>query len=99
MKSNITDVSYIFLRKLAWRFFYYKCGRALLQFRAVLLYYKAEQKLVQKGVGNLLNVKGIVVTKWGRYHKVGQLLQSRAVHLSAFYAIPRNITLAHGELF
>lgn len=55
MNSNITD---IFLTKLAWRFFYYKGGRALLQFRAVLFYYKVGLELLQSGVGNYLKVGG-----------------------------------------
>ena len=82
MNSNITD---IFLTKLAWRFFYYKGGRALLQFRAVLLYYKVGLELLQSGVGNYLKVGG-------------SLLQNGAVHVSVFYAVPRNIMLVHAKL-
>lgn len=44
------------------------------------MYYKVRLSLSQKGA----NIKkwGNVITKKGRYYKIGQLFQSRVVHVS-----------------
>ena len=47
---------------------YYKEGQ--------LFYYKVGQDLLQSVAG--ITKLGKIITKWGRYYKVGQLLQSGA---------------------
>ena len=71
--------------------YYYKVGQKLLQSGAALIitkrgkiyykvgqlfYYKVGQDLLQSGAG--ITKWGNVITKRGRYYKVGQLLQSGA---------------------
>ena len=51
-------------------------GRVLLQSKAALCHYKVGQELLQSGVDNLLQSVEIIITKWARYYKVGQILQS-----------------------
>ena len=51
----------------------------MLQIGAALFYYKFGQALLQIGAASLLQIGAIVITKWGRYYKLGQpLLQNRA---------------------
>ena len=46
---------------------YYKLGQACVTNLAALFYYKLGKTLLQIGVS--------IVTNWGRYYKLGQLLQ------------------------
>ena len=47
----------------------------MLQIGAALFYYKLWQMLLQIGAALLLQIGATVVTNWGRYYKLGQLLQ------------------------
>ena len=52
----------------------------MLQIGAALFYYKLGQTLLQIGTATLLRIGASVVTNWGSYYKLGQLLlQYRAV--------------------
>ena len=51
----------------------------MLQIGAALFYYKLGQTLLQIGAPSLLQIKASVVTNWGSYYKLEQLLlQNRA---------------------
>ena len=51
----------------------------MLQIGAALFYYKLGQTLLQIGATSLLQIKASVVTNWGSYYKLEQLLlQNRA---------------------
>ena len=51
----------------------------MLQIGAALFYYKLGQTLLQIGAASLLQIRASVVTNWGSYYKLGQLLlQNRA---------------------
>ena len=47
----------------------------MLQIGAALFYYKLGQMLLEIGPALLLQIGATVVTNWGRYYKLGQLLQ------------------------
>ena len=47
----------------------------MLQIEAALFYYKLEQTLLQIGAASSLQIGAKFITNWGRYHKLGQLLQ------------------------
>ena len=64
---------------------YYKVGQALLISRAASRYYKLEQAILQSGAGNLLQSWAIVITKCGKYYKVGKF----------YYKVGREL-LQHG---
>ena len=49
------------------------------QIEAALFYYKLGQTLLQIEAASLLQTGAIVVTNWGSYYKLGQLLQIRAI--------------------
>ena len=49
------------------------------QIEAALFYYKLGQTLLQIEAASLLQTGAIVVTDWGRYYKLGQVLQIRAI--------------------
>ena len=50
-----------------------------LQIGAALFYYKLGQKLLRTGTASLLQIRAGVITNWGSYYKLGQLLsQNRA---------------------
>ena len=46
----------------------------MLQIGAALFYYKLGQTLLQIGAASLLQIGPSVVTNWGSYQKLGQLL-------------------------
>ena len=51
----------------------------MLQIGAALFYYKLGQTLLQIGAALLLQIRASVVTNWGSYYKLGELLlQNRA---------------------
>ena len=50
----------------------------MLQIGAALFYYKLGQTLLQIGAASLLQINASVVTNWGSYYKLGELLQIRA---------------------
>ena len=51
----------------------------MLQIGAALFYYKLGKTLLQIGAASLLKIRASVVTNWGSYYKLGQLLlQNRA---------------------
>ena len=51
----------------------------MLQVRAALFYYKLDQTLLQIGAALLLQIGASIITDWGNYYKLGQLLlQNRA---------------------
>ena len=52
---------------------FYKKGPVLLLSRATSRYYKMGQELLQIRASNILQNEAIVITKWGRYYRVGQL--------------------------
>ena len=47
----------------------------MLQTGAALFYHKLGQMLLQNGAASLLQIRASVVTNWGSYYKIGQLLQ------------------------
>ena len=49
------------------------------QIEAALFYYKLGQTLLQIEAASLLQTGAIVVTNWGRYYKLEQVLQIRAI--------------------
>ena len=58
---------------------YYKLGQACITIGAALFYYKLGLTLLQIGAASLLQIRESVVTNWGSYYKLGQLLlQNRA---------------------
>ena len=58
---------------------YYNWGKLVLQVRAVLFYYKLGQTLLQIGAVLLLQIGASIITNWGSYYKLDQLLlQNRA---------------------
>ena len=46
----------------------------MLQVRAALFYYKLDQTLLQIGAALLLQIGASIITDWGNYYKLGQLL-------------------------
>ena len=50
----------------------------MLQIGEALFYYKLAQTLLQIRAASLLQVRESVVTNWGSYYKLEQLLQIRA---------------------
>ena len=46
----------------------------MLQIGAALFYYKLEQTLLRIGAASLLQIGASIVTNWGSYYKLGQLL-------------------------
>ena len=49
-------------------------GKLLLKIGAALFYYKLGQTLLQIGAASLLQIGASVVTNWGSYYILGQLL-------------------------
>ena len=47
----------------------------MLQIGAALFYYKLGQTLLQIGAASLLQIGAKLITNWGRYYKLGQLLR------------------------
>ena len=47
----------------------------MLQIGEALFYYKLGQTLLQIGAASSLQIRASVVTNWGSYYKLGQLLQ------------------------
>ena len=47
----------------------------MLQIGAAFFYYKLGRTLLQIGAASLLQIRASVVTNWGSYYKLGQLLQ------------------------
>ena len=54
---------------------YYKLGQACVTNWGSFVYYELGQTLSQIGVASLLQIRASVVTNWGSYYKLGQLLQ------------------------
>ena len=54
---------------------YYNWGKLVLQIGAALIYYKSGQTLLKIGAASLLQIRASVVTNWGSYYILGQLLQ------------------------
>ena len=50
----------------------------MLQIEAALLYYKLGQMLLQIGAALLLQTGAKCITNWGKYYKLGQILQFEA---------------------
>ena len=58
---------------------YYHWGKLVLQVGAVLFNYKLGQTLLQIGAVLLLQIGASIITNWGSYYKLDQLLlQKRA---------------------
>ena len=58
---------------------YYNWGKLVLQVGVVLFYYKLGQTLLQIGAVLLLQIGASIITNWGSYYKLDQLLlQNRA---------------------
>ena len=58
---------------------YYKLGQACVTNWGSFVYYELGQTLSQIGVASLLQISASVVTNWGSYYKLGQLLQIGAI--------------------
>ena len=75
----------------------------MLQIGTALFYYKLGQTLLQIGVALLLQIGASVVTNWGSYYKLGQLLlQNREAITNwgkMYYKLRHNIVIHIKLLF
>ena len=53
---------------------YYKSGQTCVTIWGSFVLLQIRQTLLQIGAASLLQIKGSVVTNWGSYYKLGQLL-------------------------